>query len=258
MQRESFDGMNPDRTLDDEHTPQAIALRLARQNQHGMLGDFVLGAIDGAVTTFAIVAGVAGAGMSAGAAIVLGLANVIADGFSMAVGQYLKARADHQVLERYRQLEEQHIERIPGGEREEIRQIFAAKGFEGEMLDKIVDTITADKRRWVETMLTEEWGLQLNPANALRAAATTFAAFIIIGMVPLLPLFGGRWLGADWTFVASAVLTAIAFLSIGAVRGRVSRQSLLACGLETLVIGGAAATLADGVGLALRSWMEQS
>jgi VIT1/CCC1 family predicted Fe2+/Mn2+ transporter len=208
------------------------------------------------VTTFAIVAGVAGAGLSVGAAIVLGLANVLADGFSMAVGQYLKARADHQVLERYRQLEEQHIERIPRGEREEIRQIFASKGFDGETLDKIVETITADKRRWVETMLREEWGLQLNPPSGIQAATTTFVAFVLVGLVPLAPLFFNRALGESYTFITSAVLTAVAFLSIGAVRGRISRQPIVACALETLLVGGAAATLAYVVGAALRTWVQ--
>jgi VIT1/CCC1 family predicted Fe2+/Mn2+ transporter len=247
--------MDSGRALDAEHTPAAIAVRLARRNQHGMLGDFVLGAVDGTVTTFAIVAGVAGAGMSVGAAIVLGLANVFADGFSMAVGQYLKGRADQQVLERYRRLEEEHIESIPQGEREEIRQIFAAKGFTGETLEKVVDTIVADKRRWIETMLTEEWGLQLNPSNPILSALMTFTAFVVIGLIPLFPLFGGTWLTVNTTFAASAVLTGIAFLGIGAVRGSISRQSILGCALETLFVGGAAASLAFLVGITLSSWV---
>ena len=87
-------------TLQDElaelHSEEAIAARLAGATRHSYLGDFVLGAVDGAVTTFAIVAGAAGAGLSSGVAIVLGLANVLADGFSMAAGNFLKAKADHQ------------------------------------------------------------------------------------------------------------------------------------------------------------------
>src|SRR6476469_519175 len=102
--------------LHREHTSEAIAQRLATAKNHSYLGDFVLGAVDGAVTTFAIVAGAAGAGLSNGVVIVLGLANVLADGFSMAARNFLRARADQQLLQRFRRLEETHIDRIPEGE----------------------------------------------------------------------------------------------------------------------------------------------
>ena len=84
--------------LQSEHTTEAIARRLTAAKSHSYLGDFVLGAVDGAVTTFAIVAGAAGAGLSNGVVLVLGLANVLADGFSMAAGNFLRARSDQQVL----------------------------------------------------------------------------------------------------------------------------------------------------------------
>lgn len=84
----------------------------------------------GAVATFAIVAGGAGAGLSNGVVLVLGLANVLADGVSMVAGNYLKARSDLQLLERFRRMKEMHIEQIPQGEGEEIRQIYLVKGFQ--------------------------------------------------------------------------------------------------------------------------------
>ncbi|MBL8827572.1 MAG: VIT1/CCC1 transporter family protein, partial [Planctomycetaceae bacterium] len=150
-----------DDRLAAQHTPEAIAARVSAATQHSYLGDGVLGAIDGTVTTFAVVAGSAGAELSAGVAIILGLANVFADGLSMAVGNYLSTRTEHELLESMRRDEETHIALIPGGEREEIRQIFAGKGFDGELLDRVVDVITGDERRWVDTMLTEEHGLRL-------------------------------------------------------------------------------------------------
>jgi hypothetical protein len=134
--------------LSADHTPEAIARRVAAATQHSYLGDGVLGAIDGTVTTFAIVAAAAGAGFSGAVALVFGFANVLADGFSMAVSNYLRSKSDRQVVERARAMEEHHIETIPEGEREEIRHVFAAKGFEGKILDEIVEVIPGSPRSW--------------------------------------------------------------------------------------------------------------
>jgi VIT1/CCC1 family predicted Fe2+/Mn2+ transporter len=242
----------PGDPLHQEHTHEAIAHRIAAATRHSYLGDFILGAVDGAVTTFAIVAGGAGAGLSNGVVLVLGLANVLADGVSMAAGNYLKARSDLQVLERFRRMEEMHIDQIPQGEREEIRQIYSAKGFSGEVLDHIVQVITDDRKRWVDTMLTEEWGLQLQPPSPWRAGLATLAAFVVAGLVPLLPTMLLLSQQAAQTFVASSVLTACAFFAIGVIRGRIVDRPPLTSGLETLSIGGAAALLAFAVGRALQ------
>ena len=234
--------------LQSEHTTEAIARRLATAKSHSYLGDFVLGAVDGGVTTFAIVAGAAGAGLSNGIVLVLGLANVLADGFSMAAGNFLRARSDQQVLQRYRLLEETHIERIPEGEREEIRQIFRSKGFDGEMLERVVQVITEDRQRWVNTMLTDEWGLQLQPPSPWWAALATLSAFVLAGLIPLAPMAILMDRRANESFVLSAILTGVTFLTIGIVRGRVVDQRPLASGLETLLIGGSAAFVAFLVG----------
>ena len=238
---------SPDR-LQSEHTPEAIAERIAATTRHSYLGDFVLGAVDGAVTTFAIVAGAAGAGLSNGVVLVLGLANVLADGLSMAAGNFLRARSEQQLLARFRRMEEAHIDHIPEGEREEVRQIFQSKGFQGEVLDKIVEVITQDRRQWVDTMLTEEWGLQLTPPTPWRAGLATFAAFVLAGLVPLAPVLFELGQSSTHTFLLSAIMTAVTFFGVGYARGMVVDKRPLAAGLETLFIGGAAAALAYLVG----------
>ena len=236
------------------HSPEMIGKRIAAAKQHSYLGDFALGGVDGTVTTFAVVAGAAGADLPAGVAIVLGFANIAADGFSMAVSNYLKARDDRQVVERFRKMEEMHIQEIPDGEREEIRQIFARKGFKGPVLDEAVNVITQDHQQWVDTMLTEEWGLRLESPSPIRAALTTFVAFVLAGIVPLIPLFWAAWLVGSQMFFASAVLTAFTFFSIGLIRGRLADRRPLIAGIETLAIGGSAAVLAYIVGVWLKGF----
>jgi VIT1/CCC1 family predicted Fe2+/Mn2+ transporter len=234
--------------LEADHTPEAITARLAAATRHSYLGDFVLGAVDGAITTFAIVAGAAGAGLSNGVVLILGLANVLADGLSMAAGNFLRARSDQQLVARFRRMEESHIEHIPDGEREEVRQIFQAKGFEGEVLDKVVEVITHDRRQWVDTMLTEEWGLQLTPPSPWKAGLTTLVAFVLAGCVPLAPVLFAVHERAGNTFSLSAAMTGVTFFAVGYVRGLVIDRRPFAAGVETFLIGGTAAAVAYIVG----------
>lgn len=244
------------KSLDHEHTREAISERLAAATEHNYLGDFVLGAIDGAVTTFAVVSGSAGAGLPAGVAVVLGFANIFADGFSMAVSNYFSTKSEHELLDRARRREERHIDQHPEGEREEIRQIFEGKGFQGDLLENITETITGRRKLWVDTMLTEELGLQLEPPHPVRAASATFVAFLLAGLVPLLPLLLSGRLEAGHTFLISAVATAATFAVIGAVKGRVTHRSLWRSMGETLLIGGCAATLAYVAGAVLKGFAD--
>jgi vacuolar iron transporter family protein len=238
--------------LEAEHRPEHIRSRLESSRQNSYLGDAVLGGIDGCVTTFAVVAGSTGAGFPPGVAIVLGLANLLADGFSMAASNYQAGKTERERIARARRHEERHIDLIPEGEREEIRQIYAAKGFESDALEHVVDTITRDRRLWVDTMLTEELGLPLETAHPLGKALNTFGAFIAVGLVPLLPFFMPG-VGPDATFAASCVMTAIAFFAVGSVKGHLLGMPRWRSGLGTLLVGGAAAILAYSAGAWLRS-----
>ncbi|MHC4953780.1 MAG: VIT1/CCC1 transporter family protein [Planctomycetota bacterium] len=234
--------------LTHDHTPEAIRARIAATTEHSYLGDGVLGAIDGAITTFAIVAGATGAGLSGGIALVLGLANVLADGFSMGVSNFLKAKSDRQVVERARRMEERHIDEIPEGEREEIREIFRVKGLEGDVLEEVVAVITRDRNRWVDTMLTDELGLQLETPEPGRAGFTTFLAFLLAGLIPLTPLMFLDGIGQDNWFLVSSVVTAATFILIGVIKARLVAESMFAHAVESLLIGGGAAFLAYFVG----------
>ncbi|SEA14791.1 VIT1/CCC1 transporter family protein [Microbulbifer marinus] len=235
----------------DEHRPENIARRLQQQPKSQKVSDFVLGAIDGCVTTFAVVSGAFGAGFSPLVVLVLGFANLIADGFSMAVSNYEAVNAEREYRELARRTEERHIELVPEGEREEIRQIFANKGFGGETLEKIVATITANRQLWVETMLTEEYGLNSARYNPVTSALVTFAAFIAVGTVPLLPFLLPS-VAQQTQFVASTFLAALMFLCIGMLKSLVYSQPILRAGFSTLLLGGSAASLAYLTGYLLR------
>lgn len=240
------------------HTTSAIERRLEQGPDHSYLRDFVYGAVDGAVTTFAIVAGVAGAGLSIGVVIILGVANLIADGFSMAVSNFLGTRADQQLLEHARQIEELHIEKVPEGEVEEVRQIFSAKGFEGEDLERAVKVITSDKKVWVDTMLQEELGLALDPGSPFKASLTTFIAFILIGAIPL-AAYLLQWFAPNMVsqpFVWSSALTGLAFFIVGAFKSRFVGQGWVIAGLETFLAGSFAAFLAYFIGKFLRMFVD--
>ena len=234
------------------HSPDAIAERLQKGPQANYLRDWVLGGIDGAVTTFAIVAGVAGASLSTNVILILGAANLLADGFSMAAGNYSGVKAERDDYERLRKMELRHIAVAPEGEREEVRQIFAAKGFVGDDLERAVDVITSCRERWVKVMLEEEHGAPKVERSALKAGMVTFAAFFICGAVPLLPfLFGG----AGTAMAIATVMTGLAFFGIGAMKSKWSTARWWLSGLETFTIGMVAAGAAYGVGALLKSWL---
>ena len=235
-----------------DHTPERIRERLNADNSN-YLSDFIYGAIDGTVTTFAVVSGVAGAGLSSGIIIVLGLANLVGDGFSMAASNFLGTRADKQLQDQARVEEARQIKNNPEGEREEVRQIYARKGFEGSDLERVVEVICADKERWLDTMLRDELGLHLSRRSPIRAATATFVAFLLVGFIPLMP-FMMQLLSAplEEPFFWSCLFTGLAFFGVGAAKSRFVQQHWLLAGGETLLLGGSAAGLAFLVGRMLR------
>ncbi len=241
-----------DRQLVDEHHDEEILKRLDADNNSQDISDAVLGGIDGCVTTFAVVAGAVGAGLPSSVALVLGFANLFADGFSMAVSNFEAIRSQEEFADAMRRDEEDHIERIPEGERLEVRHIFEQKGFSGEILDRIVETVTSDRELWISTMMREEHGLQENLANPWRSGLVTFFAFVLVGAVPLMPLLipGGT---LAQHFIASSVLAGIMFFAIGSLKSRFLSKPMLPAGIRTLLTGGTAASLAWITGYLLRT-----
>ena len=239
-------------TMEHEHSPDAIRRRLESGPTHNYLRDWIYGGIDGSVTTLAVVTGVAGAQLSKWIILALGFANLFADGFSMAASNYLGTRAEHDDWRRLEQIENRHIELAPEGEREEVRQIFERKGFEGKDLQRVVELVTSDRERWVRTMLTDEYGLPHEVRSPWIAAISTFTAFLVCGLVPLLPYL----IGMEHSFAASTILTGIVFATIGSIKSRWSTTSWWHSGLTTFLVGAIAASLAYVAGVIVKRLLE--
>lgn len=237
--------------LTQKHRPEAIKERLNNTPAQSIVSDAVLGGIDGCVTTFAVVSGAVGANFPASVALILGFANLFADAFSMAISNYESNKAQHELKESIQSTESEHIEKIPSGEREEIRQIFMQKGFAGETLEKIVETITSDKRLWIDTMLIEEYGIQKNSPNPFKAATATFTAFTVVGVMPLIP-FMIPSLQQSVQFTISACIAGVMFFSIGTLKSFIFAKPIFLAGVSTFLTGGTAASLAYFVGYLLQ------
>ena len=237
-------------TLEHDHTPQGIRARFAAEPRQSYLRDWVYGGVDGAVTMFAIVSGVIGARLSLGVIVILGLSNLVADGLAMAASNFLATRSEQDEYRHAEAVEHRHIESDPSGEREEVREIFRRYGIHGDLLEQVVETVTVDRHQWVRIMLREEYGLPAVVRRPLRAAISTFAAFVICGFIPLVPFV----VNLGHAFSVAIAATALEFALIGAVKSRWSTQPLWRSALETIGVGGAAAAVAYTVGAGLRGF----
>jgi len=213
------------------------------------LGEFVYGGIDGCVTTFAVVAGSVGAGLDSMVIIILGFANLLADGFSMSIGAYLSARSEQKNYHKHRQIEYWEIENKPESEVQEVRDIYREKGFEGELLEKIVKVVTSDKDRWVDVMMKDELEMIKEDTSPFMRGLFTFISFLIIGFIPMIVYV------VDYVnhleinlFFWCSVLTGIGFGVVGLLKSYLTKTSKFKGVAETILLGAAAAAVAYYVG----------
>lgn len=221
--------------------------------------DFIYGSIDGAVTTFAIVAGVMGASLPAGIILILGFANLFADGFSMAVSNYQASKARNEFVQMKRRQEEWEIENLREDEKEEIREIYREKGFKDELLEEVVRIITSRKKVWIDTMMKEELGLIEDAKNPIHSSISTFVGFNLIGIIPLIPFMIFTLIGIEMNsqaFLYSVISVMSAFFIVGMIKGKIVKKCLLNSGFNTLIIGGGAAIVAYIVGYGLHLVIE--
>lgn len=234
-------------------TEKMEAHRKAELHGHRLgpyIHNIVYGGNDGIVTTFAVVAGTVGADLPAYIVIILGLANLFADGVSMAAGAYLSLKSEADQYKRLRKEELKEIDDLPEIEREEVREFFETKGFTGNDLERVVQVITADRELWADTMMVEEHGLVKTASEKpIIHGLATFISFIIFGSIPLIPYIVPL---SSRSFGVAASSTAVAMLFLGILRSYVTRERLLRGALEVAGVGVATAVIAYTVGMGLR------
>ncbi len=209
--------------------------------------DIVYGANDGIITTFAIIAGSVGAKFPLKVIVILGVANLIADGFSMAASNFLGTRSQNALFRSEQRREEGEVEHKTEVEKQEIKEIFEEKGFGADDTNRLVDIVSRNKAFWVDFMMHYELGLTPPEADSeWKSGACTFASFVIAGSLPLLPfLVLGDGVN---TFAYSIISTGVSLFAVGAARQYVTKDHWFKGGLEMLFVGGVAALAAYMLG----------
>ncbi|MBI2629063.1 VIT1/CCC1 transporter family protein [Candidatus Pacearchaeota archaeon] len=217
------------------------------------LKSIVYGGLDGIITTFAVVAGVAGAALGSGIILILGFANLIADGISMAIGDYLSTKSENEFHELEKKHEKEEVKNYPEAEKEEMIEFYIKKGINRQDAIKLVNIIFKNKKLAVETLVTEELDIPNAEESPVKNAVFTFLSFFVFGLIPLV-IYIIHYLNSSFisnTFIVTIILTAIALFLLGSFKVRITGKNWLYSGIETLVIGGVAASAAFLVGRAL-------
>ncbi|MBI5697278.1 MAG: VIT1/CCC1 transporter family protein [Thaumarchaeota archaeon] len=214
--------------------------------------DFVFGFGDGINTSLGIAAGVGGADVSSNIIILAALVGMFTGAKAMAVQNYLAVKAQRELLRSEIAKEEWEMENKPEVERQEIEEIYKAKGFEGKDLEMIVNKITSDKKVWLDTMLTEELKLNIEVVgNPLKSAFRMFGAFLVGGILPIIPFFFASGYLPLGVAVGISLSTSFA---VGAVKSKIAQTSIIKGGLEMAGLGTGIALLGFGIGKELTNF----
>jgi vacuolar iron transporter family protein len=227
-------------------TGTAELLHREEHRQANWLRDVILGGQDGLVNILGIVLGVIAGGGSEAVLLAAGFAAAITESISMGAVGYTSAVAERDYYQAERAREEAEIDATPEAERQEIRDIYAAKGFSGELLDQVVGTITANRETWLATMMDEE--LHLQPVQApdiMRSAIVITVATLIGHLIPLLPFV---WLSRTAALVTAIVLSALVLFGVGVYESVTLVGDWRKNGLKMVAIGLGAAAIGFLIG----------
>lgn len=228
--------------------PKEVAMPATPHIEKHFLGsqtvrDVVIGMADGLTVPFALAAGLSAAVTSTQLIVTAGLAEIAAGAIAMGLGGYLAARTDEEHYQSEMRREGWEVDNMRDAEVREVRDVFAEYGLKGAELDAVVSALASDKKRWVDFMMRFELGLEKpDPKRAPISAATIAVSYLVGGLIPLVPyMLSGNMKTA---LLYSVIFTGIALAVFGAVKGRLTGMNVFKSGLQTLFVGGLAASAA--------------
>jgi VIT1/CCC1 family predicted Fe2+/Mn2+ transporter len=214
------------------------------RRQGEWIRDVTLGANDGLVSVLTLLAGVAGA-TSGRVVLIAGIAGLVAGAISMGIGAYVSAKAYRAFYRKELAREVREIRETPDLEREEIREIYRARGFEGPDLDMVVGRITSNPRVWLKVMMQEELGLSAQFGRPVGAALAVFVAFVAGGIVPVIPFV---FLEGTTALLTAFGSTAVALIAAGYFRSWFTGERPFRAGLELVLMAAVGVGAANGIG----------
>jgi VIT1/CCC1 family predicted Fe2+/Mn2+ transporter len=221
-----------------------------RGGRSGTLRAAVFGANDGLVSNLSLVMGVAGAAAGAAAGnhfiVLAGIAGLLAGAFSMAAGEYISMQSQRELFENQIAMEREEMRVMPEVERDELTDIYRAKGLPKAEAEQVADRLMKDPDKALDTMVREELGLDPDQLGSPWGAAwSSFIAFAVGAVVPLVPFLLGSGINA---LVAALALSFVALFAVGAAVSIVTGRGFLFSGARQVVIGAAAAAVTFAVG----------
>ncbi len=233
--------MNDDHRYHDVIDPHVRTRRIA---------ELILGGQDGLVNVLGVILGVAAATHSTRVVLVAAMAAAVAESVSMAAVAFTSTAAEGDRYQSERARELRHIDAVPDLERDEIRALYARKGFSGTLLDRVVETITKDKDVWVAVMMAEEHNLHpVDRRDSLRSAVIVGGSALVGSLVPLVPFVIFPVVAAAWAAVALGAVTLFAF---GVYKARATIGHPFKSGAELALIGTVSALAGYAIGVILR------
>jgi len=226
------------------------------KEEGGILKPMIFGGLDGILTSFAIVAGAAGGGLSSKVVLILGFSNIFADALSMGVGEFLSSKAENEWILSERRRECWELENYPEGEIQEMIEIYTERGMSSEDAEMVVKTMSKYKDFFVDIMMTHELELHVpeddHVYESFREGVVMFSSFAFFGSLPVLgyviipALYPA--LDEEYLFKCACVITAFVLFFLGSVKSTFCASSWIVSGSETLILGGACAALAFTIG----------
>lgn len=234
------------------------------QSSGGLLQPVIFGGLDGILTSFAIVAGAAGGGLSVSAVLVLGFSNIFADALSMGVGEFLSSKANNEWILSERKREEWEMENYREGEIKEMIDIYVSKGFSPEDAKTVIETMAKYEDFFVDVMMQQELELQVpeedHVEQSMKEGFVMFCSFAFFGAAPLLGYTVIPWLfphlEPEILFKCACAVTALVLFFLGSIKSNFSRSNWFMSGFETLVLGGTCATVAYTIGYFVNGLIE--